>query len=103
MLISPFMPGSAAKIQEQIGIADAAGQNFDTIREWGALPPGNELKRGESLFPRVEIRTEGTAPEAINVGAPPIKPEIASPSSASTGRRRPAPRSADNYEGRLAA
>ena len=77
MLISPFMPGSAAKIREQLGIADAAGQNFDAIREWGALPPGNELKRGESLFPRVEIRTEGAAPEAIKVAAPPIKPEIA--------------------------
>jgi methionyl-tRNA synthetase len=71
------MPGSAAKIQEQIGIADAAGQNFDTIREWGALPPGNELKRGESLFPRVEIRTAEADPEAIKAAVPPIKPEIA--------------------------
>ncbi|MEK6534139.1 MAG: methionine--tRNA ligase [Thermodesulfobacteriota bacterium] len=76
VLISPFMPGSASKIQEQIGIANAAGQNFDTIREWGALPPGNELKRGESLFPRVEIKTEAS-PEPAKAEVPPIKPEIA--------------------------
>ncbi|MBU4370917.1 MAG: methionine--tRNA ligase subunit beta, partial [Proteobacteria bacterium] len=76
VLISPFMPGSAAKIQEQLGIADAAGQNFDTIREWGALPPGNELKRSESLFPRVEVKAAEASPEPAKAEAPPIKPEI---------------------------
>jgi methionyl-tRNA synthetase len=76
VLISPFMPGSAAKIQEQLGIADASGQNFDTIRVWGALPPGNELKRGESLFPRVEIKAAEASPEPAKVEVLPIKPEI---------------------------
>jgi methionyl-tRNA synthetase len=76
VLISPFMPGSAAKIQEQLGIADASGQNFDTIREWGALPPGNELKRGESLFPRVEIKAAEASPEPAKAEVLPIKPEI---------------------------
>lgn len=75
-LISPFMPGSAAKIQEQLGIAAPAGQNFETIRAWGGLPVGNELKRGESLFPRVEIKAPEAAPETVKVAAPPIKPEI---------------------------
>jgi methionyl-tRNA synthetase len=76
VLISPFMPGSAAKIQEQLGIADAAGQNFDTIRDWGGLPAGNELKRGESLFPRVEIKAAEASPEPAKAGVLPIKPEI---------------------------
>jgi methionyl-tRNA synthetase len=76
VLISPFMPGSAAKIQEQLGIADAAGQNFDTIREWGGLPAGSELKRGESLFPRVEIKAAEASPEPAKAEVLPIKPEI---------------------------
>ena len=76
VLISPFMPGSAAKIMDQLGIADAAGQNFESIRTWGGLPAGNALKRGESLFPRVELKTEEAAPETVKAEVPPIKPEI---------------------------
>jgi methionyl-tRNA synthetase len=78
VLITPFMPGSAAKIMEQLGIADPAGQNFQGLRNWGGLPAGSGLKRGESLFPRVEIRMEEAKPEESKKAAapPPIKPEI---------------------------
>ena len=58
VLIAPFMPGSAKKIMEQIGIGDTAGQNFDSIRSWGGLRPGSALSRGEALFPRVEFKKE---------------------------------------------
>jgi methionyl-tRNA synthetase len=76
VLISPFMPGSAAKMLAQLGIADPTSQNFQTIRAWGVLPAGNELKRGESLFPRVEIKAGEALPEPAKAGVPPIKPEI---------------------------
>ena len=76
VLISPFMPGSAAKIMDQLGIADAAGQTFESLRTWGGLKAGNALKRGESLFPRVELKTEEAKPEAVKAEVPPIKPEI---------------------------
>ena len=76
VLITPFMPDSAAKIMGQLGITDPAGQNFQGIRNWGGLPPGNELKRGESLFPRVEIKAEEAKPQAAKAAVPPIKPEI---------------------------
>ncbi len=58
VFIAPFMPGSAKKIMEQIGIADMTGQNFDSIRSWGGLRPGSALSRGEALFPRVEFKKE---------------------------------------------
>lgn len=58
VLITPFMPSSAKKIMDQIGIVDMAGQTFDRIRRWGGLLPGSALTRGESLFPRVELRKE---------------------------------------------
>ncbi|MBA4423443.1 MAG: methionine--tRNA ligase [Syntrophus sp. (in: bacteria)] len=76
VLISPFMPGTAAKMMEQLGIDDTSDQNFESLRNWGGLKAGNELKRGESLFPRVEIRTEAAKPEIITADVPPIKPEI---------------------------
>ena len=76
VLISPFMPGSSAKIMDQIGIADTAGQNFETVGAWGGLKAGNALKRGESLFPRVEVKAEAAKPEAAKAEVPPIKPEI---------------------------
>ena len=76
VLISPFMPGSSAKMFTQLGIADPAGQNFATIRNWGGLPVGSELMRGESLFPRVEIKAEAAGPEPAKAEVPPIKPEI---------------------------
>ena len=76
VLITPFMPGSAAKIMGQLGVADPAGQNFESIEAWGGLKAGSELKRGESLFPRVEIKTEASKPEPVKAEVPPIKPEI---------------------------
>ena len=76
VLISPFMPGSAARIMDQLGIADSAGQTFESLRTWGGLKAGNELKRGEALFPRVELKTEEARPPATKAEVPPIKPEI---------------------------
>ncbi len=76
VLITPFMPGSAAKILAQLGIADPAAQNFETLRVWGGLPAGNELKRGESLFPRVEIKPAEVPPAPAKAEVTPIKPEI---------------------------
>ncbi|MDO8785412.1 MAG: class I tRNA ligase family protein, partial [Syntrophales bacterium] len=53
VLILPFMPDSAWKIMEQIGIGDIKSQDFNSIRVWGGLPAGNTLKRADALFPRV--------------------------------------------------
>jgi methionyl-tRNA synthetase len=78
VFIAPFMPGSAAKIFAQLGIADAAEQNFESLRSWGGLKAGNPLHRGEPLFPRVEVQAETAIPEGIKAEPPlPIKPEIA--------------------------
>ena len=75
ILITPFMPSSAKKIQEQIGIADRAGQTFEGIRRWGGLPPGSVLTRGDSLFPRVELKKEEKM-EAKKPEMAPVKAEI---------------------------
>ena len=55
VLVSPFMPDSAGKIMEQIGIEDRATQDFQSIRKWGGLALGKTRKRGDALFPRVAL------------------------------------------------
>jgi methionyl-tRNA synthetase len=54
VLISPFMPQTAEKIQKQLGIAGGTGQNLAGLQKWGNLNPGGKVQKGDSLFPRVE-------------------------------------------------
>ena len=56
VLISPFMPSSAEKIMEQIGIEDIKAQDFKGVHCWGGLIAGSALKRADALFPRVEYK-----------------------------------------------
>jgi len=60
VLISPFMPQTAEKILGQLGIAAAGSQTLASLKEWGGLKPGGGVRKGESLFPRVEeeMKTE---------------------------------------------
>jgi methionyl-tRNA synthetase len=60
--IYPFMPDTARKILDQIGLADVKGFSFDDIRSWGGIKPGVAVTRGEALFPRVEYKKEEEAP-----------------------------------------
>jgi methionyl-tRNA synthetase len=54
ILISPFMPGTAEKILQQIGAAENQKLDLTGVAKWGALHAGSPLTRGESLFPRIE-------------------------------------------------
>jgi len=54
VLICPFLPQTAEKIQSQLGIVDGAGQDLAGLQKWGELAPGGRVQKGESLFPRVE-------------------------------------------------
>ncbi|CAI8041138.1 Methionine--tRNA ligase [Geodia barretti] len=53
VLISPFVPDTAEKIQKQIGLTE-----FDTVAEWGRLPVGLTVSRGEPIFPRVDVKKQ---------------------------------------------
>jgi methionyl-tRNA synthetase len=53
-LISPFMPQTAEKIQAYLGITEPERQNLASLEEWGGLKPGRQVRKGESLFPRIE-------------------------------------------------
>ena len=60
VLVFPFIPESAEKIQQQIGISE-----FDTVAEWGRLPEGLKVSRGEPIFPRVDLKKETGTPTPI--------------------------------------
>lgn len=76
VLVSPFMPGSAEKIMDQLGITNAASQDFDSIRSWGGITRGNSLKRSDALFPRVKFEKEREKPEVTEKEFQPVKPLI---------------------------
>ncbi len=75
ILISPFMPGTAGKIFQQIGVTDNQNLDLASVGQWGALPAGNALTRGESLFPRIEKDKEKPAPVKEKTSID-LKPEI---------------------------
>jgi methionyl-tRNA synthetase len=75
ILISPFMPGTSAKILQQIGVPENSKLDLASIQEWGALPTGSPLTRGESLFPRIEKDKEKKA-RVNDVRLIDLKPEI---------------------------
>jgi methionyl-tRNA synthetase len=76
ILISPFMPGSAQKIADQLGITDATSQGFSSIRLWGGITSGHNLNRAEALFPRVAYEKEREKPKMKEDEPRPIKPLI---------------------------
>ena len=77
VLIAPFMPRTPARIFEQIGIADAAAQDWDSLRDFDRLIPGGKVQKGEALFPRIDIPAELAALAALQPVAEPPKEEIA--------------------------
>ncbi len=64
VLLTPFMPGSCEKIFAQIG-ACADAQTWDSAAQWGALPSGVSVSKGENLFPRIDMEKELSELDAI--------------------------------------
>ena len=56
-LIYPFMPNTSPKINEQIGIVSELF-NWENSDKWGVLPEGFEVKKGEIIFPRIDMEKE---------------------------------------------
>jgi len=54
-MISPVMPDTSAKLLAQLGL-ESITVNGDTLGNWGELEPGTKTQRGESLFPRVDMK-----------------------------------------------
>lgn len=57
ILLIPFMPKTAPKIHDQLG-CDTESVSWEAAREWGIISSNNEIKKGETLFPRIDIQKE---------------------------------------------
>ena len=64
VLISPFMPTTAVRIWQQLGLAqDFASVRTEDIEQWGGVPAGLHVGTPEQLFPRIEVEKEKAAPQ----------------------------------------
>ena len=59
VLISPFMPETAQKMINQLGLdKDVTKLHLDDIKEWKSYPTANKLNEAVPLFPRIELEEE---------------------------------------------
>lgn len=94
ILIAPFVPVTAPKIYEQLGLGKPESF-FMADAVWGKLATGTKVQKGEPLFPRIEVTEAGetviaatkkSAAKAIKAEAP--KAEVkkeAKPATAADG------------------
>ena len=57
ILIQPFMPLTPAKIWAQLNIP-AEATEWETTKTWGVLPAELAVQKGETLFPRIDMKKE---------------------------------------------
>ena len=58
ILIQPFMPNTPAKIWAQYNITEGDATAWDSTKTWGVLPAELKVQKGETLFPRIDMKKE---------------------------------------------
>jgi methionyl-tRNA synthetase len=66
VLISPFLTRTPEKIRQQLGIEDSSLSTWDSLSEFGRLPAGIRVQRGEAVFPRLDVEQELKALEELH-------------------------------------
>ena len=69
VLIAPTMPRTPARIFAQIGLDDENQMTWESVKTFGGVKPGNMVKKGEALFPRIDIVKELELLEAERLAA----------------------------------
>ncbi|WP_027309482.1 methionine--tRNA ligase [Caloramator sp. ALD01] len=62
-LLQPFMPDTAEKIKNQFNFDDLT---WDSIKTFGNIKNGTRVKRGELLFPRIDVEKKLEELEKLN-------------------------------------
>ncbi len=58
VLIGPFMPNTPDRIYAQLGVTDDSLKTWDSLSSFGRLPAGLTVRKGEALFPRIDVKKE---------------------------------------------
>ncbi|WP_411678219.1 methionine--tRNA ligase [Caproicibacter sp.] len=57
VLLTPFLPETSPKIQEQLGVSGDA-VTYESAGIWGEFPTDAVVKKGATLFPRIDVDKE---------------------------------------------
>ena len=90
LYIYPFMPGTTKNIAEQLGL----DTNFNSPLlsqeiKWGELQSGTKIRKGNSLFPRIETKPQGA--KTVSDATTPPQPTTATPAAPSASSSAPQP------------
>lgn len=77
VLIQPFMPHTSRGIWAQIGAAEGEKTVWEASKIFGLTEEGSKVAKGESLFPRIDVKKEIEALEALGAKKASAKPEKA--------------------------
>ena len=58
ILLKPFLNTNTEKIFAQLNITDEALKAWDSLAEFGQIPAGTKVVKGEPIFPRLEMEEE---------------------------------------------
>lgn len=58
VLIQPFMTETPAKIWKQLGLKDKNITEWESLKEFGAIPAETAVEKGDPIFPRLETEVE---------------------------------------------
>ncbi|MEF9974739.1 MAG: methionine--tRNA ligase [Clostridia bacterium] len=96
VLLAPAMPATPARIFEQLGVKDDCLKTWASILAFGGLKPGTIVKKGEALFPRIDIAKELAELDALD--APAETSETSAPAQAEKAKKpdKAAPAKADS-------
>ena len=78
ILVSPFLPQTAPKIWNQLGLsAPLTAMGLTDAQRWGQLPDGTRVNKAEPIFPRIEedhaeapVPSADAQPQAAKPAAP---------------------------------
>ena len=85
VLIGPAMPKTPARIYEQLGLKEPALTSWETLQTFGLLPAGINVRKGEALFPRIDIAKDLAE----------VKPASKAEQPAAAAAKKPEPQKAE--------
>ncbi|MGH9429199.1 MAG: methionine--tRNA ligase subunit beta, partial [Terriglobia bacterium] len=93
LYIYPFMPSTAQNIAEQLGL----NVHFDSPLlsqeiQWGELQSGTKIRKGNALFPRIELKPQGA--KIVTDTPTPSQLTTATPAAATASPQVPTPTAA---------
>ncbi|MGP4063121.1 methionine--tRNA ligase [Halobacillus sp. H74] len=58
IMLQPFLTQTPERIFQQLGIKDDQNKAWDSLSEFGAIPTGTHVEKGQPIFPRLDAEEE---------------------------------------------